>query len=1026
MSQEDPTLAMRPGRVVHEAPAGDAATLPADFHPSSDDAIARGTAVGRYLILDPIGEGGMGVVYSAYDPELDRRIAIKLLHVGGEVEGSGGRSRLLREAQAMARLAHVNVITVHDVGTHAGSVFVAMELVEGWTLRAWQKHPGRTWREKLEVYIAAGRGLAAAHAAGLVHRDFKPDNVLIGRDRRVRVTDFGLVRAAHPEEQPVPPPVLPPRFDGPLGSTPGASPLSGSLTAAGALLGTPHYMAPEQHKGLLADERSDQFSFCVAAWEALYGDRPFAGETLAELFDSVNGHKLRPPPAGHGVAARVQRTLTRGLAAEPKDRHPSMNALLAELAEAARKERQRPSWYLLAGALLLGGGAVAVMAVLAPGKALPPCAAAGAAVDGAWNTAAHARVEQAFAATGAPFAADAARSTGRALDRWADGYKQMALASCRATRVQHTQSDALGDLRNACLERRLGETTHLVERFTHADRATVEDAVQAAGRLPELAACADVAGLTARAPLPAGAAAQAQVQLGFDTLAALRAERAAHASPQALRPRVDALVADARATGHAPLIAAALLLSGSLAGDADDGQRARDELLGAAAAALQGGDDETLIDAWLHLIESSTDLLTDHEGAARWAQLAEGTLARLAEPARAQQELHQQRGRLLRAQGKLPEARAELERSLAVAEQHLGEQHPAVADTLTDLGTLALDLGQTDDAERFLTRALTLSLALYGPEHPRVATVKHDLGVVAYQRGKYEDARRLFAEVLALRERTRPDDERQIARTLSSLGAAELGLGHGREALAHLERALALVEKRVGAEHPDVAVALNELGGAYHQLGDYVKARDVNQRALAIREKAFGPDHPDVGFSLINLSIEEKALGQLAEVERNYRRAIAIFETKLGKDSPETGIAYINYGEVLRMTGKQDAALAAYEHARAIVAKSMPAEHPVFGHVWNGVGQAELARGRVEPARVALERALAIREKDADQEALAETRFALARALVVGDAPDLARARTLATQARDGYAQLGAPFAAKRAEVDSWLAKKAR
>src|SRR5262245_37690244 len=208
----------------------------------------------------------MGVVYAAYDPELDRRVALKLLHAGGSVEA---RKRLLREAQAMARLAHPNVIAVHDVGTWGDEVFVAMEFVEGPTLaeRVRDEEPG--WREVLDLYLQAGEGLAAAHVAGIVHRDFKPQNALVGRDGRVRVLDFGLARGTG---------ALPPREaeEGPdSGAAPGL--LVTPLTRSGSRMGTPAYMSPEQFEGLPADELSDQFSFCVALYEALYGERPFGG-----------------------------------------------------------------------------------------------------------------------------------------------------------------------------------------------------------------------------------------------------------------------------------------------------------------------------------------------------------------------------------------------------------------------------------------------------------------------------------------------------------------------------------------------------------------------------------------------------------------------------------------------------------------------------------------------------------------------------------------------------------------------------
>ncbi len=245
----------------------------------SAEALERGAAVGRYVILDRIGAGGMGVVYAAYDPELDRRVALKLLRT--DRFAAPGHLRLLREAKALARLTHPNVVAVHDAGTFGDQVFVAMELVEGETLRQWLEAGARSWREVLDRLLAAGRGLAAAHAAGLVHRDFKPENVLLGRDGRVRVVDFGLAKAlADAAEEPAAPD--------------SGGELASPLTEWGAVLGTPAYMAPEQIRGIAADARSDQFSFCVALYEALYGERPF-GKGPRET--PSRGARLRGPPA---------------------------------------------------------------------------------------------------------------------------------------------------------------------------------------------------------------------------------------------------------------------------------------------------------------------------------------------------------------------------------------------------------------------------------------------------------------------------------------------------------------------------------------------------------------------------------------------------------------------------------------------------------------------------------------------------------------------------------------------------------
>ena len=295
--------------------------------------IEAGAVLGRYVVLHPVGSGGMGVVYAAYDPELDRKVALKVLRdVGAE-----HRQRLSREGQAMARLSHPNVITVHDVGTWDDRLYVAMEFVDGGTLLSWL-NTERAYQEVLQVFIAAGEGLAAAHAAGLVHRDFKPANVLVnaegaGRTLRPRVTDFGLARPHASAQQADSTP------DPPMSEA--SSALTMSLTRTGAMVGTPAYMAPEQYDLRPVDERTDQFSFCVALFEGLYGRRPFAGSTIAELAANVTGEKIVLPTQTKGVPPRVLRALRRGLSTDPTARFESMDALLAgaSCSSASRKCR---------------------------------------------------------------------------------------------------------------------------------------------------------------------------------------------------------------------------------------------------------------------------------------------------------------------------------------------------------------------------------------------------------------------------------------------------------------------------------------------------------------------------------------------------------------------------------------------------------------------------------------------------------------------------------------------------------------
>ena len=313
-----------------------------------------GDTIGRYIVLRRLGAGGMGVVYAAYDPQLDRKVALKLLRTGTGLGEAQARARLVREAQAIAQLSHPNVVAVYDVGTAASDeVYVAMEFVEGDTLTQWLTRWPRTWREVIEIFREAGRGLAAAHARGLLHRDFKPDNVLVGADGRVRVTDFGLARSL----------VTGPHEDSFVGMGPHIAALRVTLTATGAVMGTPRYMAPEQLAGGDVGAAGDQFSFCVALYEALFGCHPIAGDTAAKMLDE--GARAQSPPDDKDVPAWIAPILLRGLDPVPARRFPSMSALVDELAPPApSRSRRRYVAVLGAAALVLGGAAAAT--VIAP------------------------------------------------------------------------------------------------------------------------------------------------------------------------------------------------------------------------------------------------------------------------------------------------------------------------------------------------------------------------------------------------------------------------------------------------------------------------------------------------------------------------------------------------------------------------------------------------------------------------------------------------------------------------------------
>ncbi|HEY8211500.1 MAG TPA: protein kinase [Myxococcaceae bacterium] len=318
------------------------------------DDLPRGTRMDRYVLLKHVGGGAMGVVYAAFDPRLDRTIAIKLMRIDVAAGMSAeSRTRMLREAQAMARLSHPNVVTVHDVGTYAGRLYLAMEYLEQGTLASWLSAGPRPWRAVLGVFVQAGRGLAAAHAHGLVHRDFKPQNVMVGGGR-VRITDFGLVRPAdalaHPDEPTRPELNL---------TDAGGEPLMERLTRIGALIGTPRFMAPEQLSGKVADARADQFSFCVALYEALYGTFPFQLTAGVELVRAIQQGRFLRPAAGRRVPGWLRRALVRGLSAAPESRFPSMDALLEAL-EGGPGRTRGIAIAAAAAVVLIGGTAIVV------------------------------------------------------------------------------------------------------------------------------------------------------------------------------------------------------------------------------------------------------------------------------------------------------------------------------------------------------------------------------------------------------------------------------------------------------------------------------------------------------------------------------------------------------------------------------------------------------------------------------------------------------------------------------------------
>ncbi len=436
---------------------------------------------GRYIVLDVLGEGGMGVVLKAYDDKLERQVAIKVLH--SDPSGHHG-PRLEREAQALAKLGHPNVVQVYEVGEVQGQLFVTMELVKGQTLKKWMdQEPRPDWRACVEMFIALGAGLAAAHERGLVHRDFKPGNAIIDRKGRPRVLDFGLARRTEDEDLEMS--GLPSLIERVRSNQIEAEPLAMSLTATGTVLGTPAYMPPEQMTGRGADARSDQFSFCVALYEALYGERPFGGQTLGALTAAVLMGEVRPAPRNNKVPTTLRRVLLRGLAVEPEQRWPSMEALLVELRGLVTPRRQ--PWATSILALGVAGALIAVVLGQRRGPEHSLCGNAQAELEGIWDEERRSQLRDALSNAARVHAANGRQRLDLQIDAYALNWIEQYDAVCESSYSTETIA-----LPMTCMTLVRGKLDRAIEELLihHSD---ADDAQETVDDLPEISQCHDVA-----------------------------------------------------------------------------------------------------------------------------------------------------------------------------------------------------------------------------------------------------------------------------------------------------------------------------------------------------------------------------------------------------------------------------------------------------------------------------------------------------------------------------------------------------
>jgi tetratricopeptide (TPR) repeat protein len=782
--------------------------------------------IDRYLVERRLGAGGMGVVFLAHDPELDRKVAVKLLR---DARGADATERLRREARALAALSHPNVVAVHDVGEHDGQPFVAMEYVDAGSLRGWLGKP-RTWREIVPVVIAAARGLAAAHAANLVHRDIKPENLLIGSDGRVRVSDFGLASVELPSD----------------GSTP-----ADSLTQTGAVMGTPAYMSPEQIDGEDTDPRSDQFSLCATAFEALYGKRPFAGKDLAQLAAAIDAGDIVDVPDAH-VPAWLRRAIVRGLARKPADRWPSLDALCATL-EAGMRRRARA---IAAGVL---GIAIASAALVAWTVAKPAARSCGHAADvpvAEWSPVRRVLLAAQFAAHGDGWTRIAPR-----LDTWFASWSEAATGACR------DDEPAIAVKRAACFSWLLGDTGVLLERFVQGDSVDAATAQLLAERLPDLRRCSR-AGVQGLPDVPA------ELVLRVPEL-----ERALIAAdnpfdPAASLAKLPAIADAAQATHYAPLIARVELARGRWLDALGDRVGAERALRAAQVSGEASHDDRLVAESAVvivHLLSQQAPL----DDVRKAADYAHAALTRIGGDPMLEAELDTNVGIALRTADKVPEAIEELTKGCAEQRAATGPDSASYAICLTMLSSAYGAAKREADVARTLGEAKTILTTLYGDRGDlelinAAAAAQNRLlagdvaGALALderslQRVRYVQPNGLLNglieyslgldhvlldhEALALQHYERAvaiytqlgQTDDRVENCLLELARIGILQGKTTEAVAWARRAVAIVQPR--GNQLDMSLALAQLASALIAAGDAGGAREPAEQALALYEK---------------------------------------------------------------------------------------------------------------------------------------------------------------------------------------------
>ena len=832
----------------------------------------------------------MGVVVAATDDDLDRTVAVKVVTSFGEGGGSPrARARLLREARVLARISHPNVITVHEVGTVGEDVFVAMEYIDGGTLGEWVQRRERPWPELVRAWHAAGRGLEAAHEAALVHRDFKPANVLVSRDDRIVVTDFGIAG-----------------FADPISKSTAEDDLDGELTRPGATMGTPRYMAPEQHSRSDVDARSDQFSFCVSLWEAVYGTHPFDAGSLPALVAAVVDGRVQPVPTSSAAPSRLRRILERGLRLDPDERYPAMGQLLVDLEHLLGAGRRR-RW--TAGAALALGGVLAVGFVSGRQSTSVDDGCANARGDwaGIWDDDTRASVKAAFNEAQSEPLAQNWETFEAALDRYVAGANEAHTALCEAARVPEADPDLI-ETRRHCLQRARASLAALTRLIRGRDEAIVARALDTAADLPSVEICSSLAVSSKASRVPE------ELTDDVDIIETAVAEALAYGSAGAVEQGRRVLESHAdlvESLGHAPTEALYHAALGSMYSPTDKA-RAEVEFRRAYVLATRSEDYQVALRAARLLATYATPPRV----ATFWGELAVAVSERAGIPMPF--ELSSARAIVARENGDLEDAEHWFLQAIegASAASDLAGAHG-------NLGGFYGEQGRFEEAVEHTAKAVAFASEYYGPLHAQ--TLKWRVNVVGLDvlRGQYDRGVAGARALLEEQQAVLPPGHEALAITHGLIATGLRAQGRHADAREHAAESLRIHEQSSGEDSVRTLKAISALTADLANMGEDAEALALSERMLAVAGRVF-PSSPE---QKVHYVIRRAYL--LGQADR-IPEAAALLESSLVElaeigESESTGSASLHatLGHWRLEQGELDEAREQLGHAQRLAEKSL-------------------------------------------------------------------------------------------------------